>query len=464
MIPAVEWARELAGALVDAARKAGAEAADAAVSLGSAVSASARDGAVEEVARSSWRAAGLRVIVAGRLGFATSADAPLDARSIRALAESAVGLARVATPSDDNVLPVVGADLGAAAREAALRTWDDATADAGPDWATAHALAMDAALRRVPGVAGTKDVSAAARRGVLALATSSGFVGAQRGTSASLSCSAIAEDGTRKQTERDWDAARAVGALRPPEEVARVAAERALARVGARTLPPTRAPVIFDPSAARAFFGALLAAASGAAVARRRSWLAELRGERILPPGIAVIDDPSIVGGLASRAYDGEGVLTSRTVVVDEHGVLCTLLTDARSAHRLGVERSGHAARGATTLPSPAPTNTSVTGGSGALDDLIAATPRGLLVTTLLGHGPDPVTGDYSRGAAGFWIDDGAIAFPVDGLSIAGRMIDMARGIDRLGTDAEARSALRAPSVRFGELAIGGRGDATQSR
>lgn len=458
MIPAVEWARELAGALVDAARKAGADAGDAAVSLGSALSASAREGTIEELTRSSWRAAGLRVIVGGRLGFVSSADAPLDARSIRALAESALSLARVATPSDDNVLPPAVPDAGAAAREAALCTWDDATAEAGPDWATAHALAMDAALRRVPGVAGTKDVSATTRRGVLALATSSGFVGAQRGTAASLSCTAIAEDGGRKQSERDWDAARALAALRPPEELARVAALRTLARVGARALPPTRAPVIVEPSVARGFLAALLSAASGAAVARRRSWLCELLGEAVLPPGVSVIDDANIVGGLASRAYDGEGVLTPRTVIVDEAGVLRTLLTDAHSAHRLGVPLTGHAARSATTLPAPGSTNTLVTGGSGTLDDLIASTRRGLLVTSLLGHGPDAVTGDYSRGAAGFWIEDGAIAFPVDGLSIAGRMIDMLRGIDRVAADAESRAALRAPSLRFAELAIGGRG------
>ncbi|MBI1947247.1 MAG: TldD/PmbA family protein [Deltaproteobacteria bacterium] len=457
MIPAVEWSRELAGALVDAAKRAGADAADAAVGLGAALSASARDGAVEEVTRSSWRAAGLRVIVGGRLGFATSADAPLDARSIRALADAAVGLARVSTPSDDNVLPPTVPDAGAKEREAALGTWDDATAELGPDWATAHALAMEAALRRVPGIAATKEVSAATRHGILAVATSGGFLGAQRGTSASLSCAAVVEDGARKQTERDWDAARAVAALRAPEEVARAAAVRALARVGARKLAAVRAPVLFDPSMARGFFGALLAGVSGDVVARRRSFLAELRGERVLPAGISVVDDPSLVRGLASRVFDGEGLATPKTFIVDEAGVLRAFLHDARSAHRLGEAPTGHAARGATSLPHPAPTNTLVLGGSGTLDDLIAATERGLLVTGLLGHGPDLVTGDYSRGAAGFWIEGGAIAFPVEEVTIAGRMLDLLRGIDRVAADAETRAALRAPSIRFAEMVIGGR-------
>lgn len=457
MIPAVEWARELSGALVDAARKAGAEAADAAVGLGSALSVSARDGAVEDITRSTWRAAGLRVVVAGRLGFATSADAPLDARAIRALAETAVSLARVSTPSDDNVLPATVPDASAAQREAALRTWDDATAELGPQWACANALAMDSALRKVPGITAARDVSAATRRGVLALATSTGFVGAQRGTSASLSCSAIVEDGARKQTDRDWDAARRASTLRHPEVLAQTAAERTLARPGARKIAATRAPVLLDPSMSRAFFGALLAGISGETVARRRSFLRELRGERVLPAGIRVVDDPTVVGGLASRAFDGEGLLTPRTELVDDAGVLKGFLHDARSAHRLGDAPTGHAARGATTLPHPAPTNTLVEGGHGTLDDLIAATPRGLLVTAMLGHGPDLVTGEYSRGASGFWIEDGEIAFPVEEVTVAGKMLDMLRGIDAVADDAEARSALRAPSIRFAELAISGR-------
>ena len=457
MIPAVEWARELAGALVDAAKKAGADAADAAVGLGSALSASARDGAVEDVTRSTWRAAGLRVVVGGRLGFATSADAPLDARGIRALAETAVALARVSTPSDDNVLPPAAADASAAGREAALGTWDDATAELGADWACANALAMESALRKVPGIASARDVSAACRRGILALATSSGFVGAQRGTSASLSCSAIVEDGARKQSERDWDSARAAARLRHPEEIARKAAERALARPGARKIATTRAPVLFEPSISRGFFGALLSGISGDLVARRRSFLRELKGERILPSGLGVVDDPGLHGGLASRIFDGEGLATPRTEIVDDAGVLLTFLHDAKSAHRLGEAPTGHAARGATTLPHPAPTNTLIEGGQGTLEDLIAATPRGLLVTGLLGHGPDLVTGEYSRGASGFWIEDGEVAFPVGELTIAGHMLDMLRGIDKVGADAEARAALRAPSIRFAELAISGR-------
>jgi PmbA protein len=248
-----------------------------------------------------------------------------------------------------------------------------------------------------------------------------------------------------------------VTALRHPEDIARKAAERALARPGAQKLAATRAPVVLDPSTSRAFFGALLAGLSGELVAKRRSFLRELKGERVLPTGLSVVDDPTLVGGLASRVFDGEGLKTPPLTLVDAQGLLCAFLHDAKSAHRLGEPPTGHAARSATSLPHPAPTNTRVEGGRGTLDELIARTPRGLLVTGLLGHGPDLVTGDFSRGASGFWIEDGEIAFPVEEVTIAGRMLDMLRGIDAVADDAEARAALRAPSVRFGELAISGR-------
>lgn len=459
MVPSLEWARELACTLVDAARRAGAEACDATVGLGSSLSASARDGAIEDITRTSSRTAGLRVVVGGRLGFVTSADAPLDPRSIDELARAAVALARVSTASEHNVVPpsagLSATEIGA--RAAALETWDDATADAAPGWAIEQALQMERVLRGHPGISGVRDVSAGARRGVFALATSSGFSGAYRGTSASLSASAVVEDaGGKKQVEGWSHSSRRMSALPSPEHIAVEAARRALGRRGARKIETMRAPVIFDPSMARGFFASILGALCGDALARKQSFLAGKKGEQVLSPGVALVDDPALPGGFASRPFDGEGLVTPRQALIDNQGRITTWLHDARSASRLGEEPTGHASRGASSLPSPSPTNTTVEGGRGDLASIIRDTPRGLLVTRLLGRGVDMVTGDYSRGASGFFVEGGEIAFPVEEVTIAGTMFEMMKAIDRVGADLDERSSLRAPSIRFAEMQISG--------
>jgi PmbA protein len=460
VVPQVEWARELASALVDAAKRAGADAADATVGMGSSLSASARDGEIEDVTRATSRSAGLRVVVGGRLGFATSADAPLGTEAVDELARTAVALARASTPSEHNVIPRAADATPAeiAGRAAALATWDEATASAQPGWAIEQALVMEKILRGTTGISGVRDVSAGARRGVFALATSTGFAGAYRGTSASMSCSAVVEDtGGKKQVEGWYSGARKLASLQSPADVAAEAARRALARKGARKVESTRAPVIFDPMTARGFFGAILGAMCGDALARKQSFLAGKKGEVVLVPGIELVDDPALPGGFSSRPFDGEGLFAPRQSVIDKDGRITTWFHDARSAARMGEQPTGHASRGSSSLPSPSPTNTTVLGGRGDLASIIAETRRGLLVTRLLGRGPDMVTGDYSRGASGFWIEDGAIAFPVEELTIAGHMFEMMKGMDRVGADLDERSSLRAPSIRFAEMQISGR-------
>ena len=453
------WAEELAMALVDAAKKAGADACDATVGLSSSIQASARDGAIEDLEKSASRAAAVRVIVEGRLGFATSSDAPLTPRDVGDLAATAVALARLAGPADHNVILPPGGLSPAEIRAAgdALQTFDDVTAAAGPDWAAAQALLMEHVVRGHEGVVGVRSVSAGARRGIFALASSTGFVGSTRGTSCSLSCSAVVEDGARKQIEGWWSAARALHLLEDPASVADEAARRALARRGARKVPTTRAAVVFDAPTARGFLSAIVSGMSGEAIARRQSFLLGKKDDVVFVPGFPLVDDPSLPRGLASRPFDGEGQVGRRTILIDEHGRLVTWLHDGRSATRLGEPPTGHAARGATSLPMPSPTNTTLGGGRGDLASVVKETPRGLLVTRMLGHGPDMTTGDYSRGAAGYWIEDGAIAFPVEEVTIAGHMLDMMKGIDRVGADLDLRSSLRVPCLRFAELSIGGK-------
>jgi PmbA protein len=450
----------LACALVEAAKKHGALAADAAVQTSSSLSASARDGAIEEVTRASSRAAGVRVIVDGRLAIATAADAPRTAAEVDELARSAVALARISTPAAENVLARTDGADGIADHLARLALHDDATAALTPAWAIEQALTLDRVLRGHAGV-GTSDAGAYARRGSFALATSNGFAGSYRGTSVSTSVSGVVDDagagGTKKQVD-GWSAvSRAVGALEPAERTADEAARRVLARKGARKIESGRMPVIFDPMMARAFFGGVLGCMCGDALARGQSFLKELRGERVLAPGLRVVDDPLLPGGLASRPFDGEGVPSRARELFTADGALASFLFDARSAARLGVVTTGHAARGATTQPSPSPTNVVFEGGRGDLASIIARTPRGLLVTRMMGRGMDPVTGDVSRGALGFFIDGGALAFPVEEITVAGNALAMMRAIDAVGADPDTRGAIRAPTVRFAELTVSGR-------
>lgn len=454
-----EWARELASKLVEAAKRAGAGACDATVGVGASVSAKARDGEIEHVTRSSSRGAGLRVLVDGRLGFATAAEAPRTDEAIDELAHNAVALARISTPSEHNIIAPAtapeGDELDALVQR--LQLWDPDVAGAESGWAAEQALIMEKVLRGTAGIATVREVGAGTQWGLFALATSTGFSGSYGGTSASLSASGVADDaGGKKQVAGWWDAARRFQDLRDPESIARAAAERVLARVGARKVKSTRAPVLFDPVMAKGFFGALLGAINGDSVARKASFLKDKLGEEVLVKGISLQDDPLVAGGFGSHPFDGEGRRVEPTTLFDEEGRLRTWLLDSRSASRLGMKATGHASRSSMSLPSPSSSNVSVQGGSGDLESIIRETRRGLLVTSVLGHAPDMITGEYSRGAGGFWIEDGAIAHPVEEVTIAGHMLEMMKGIDRVGADLDTRSSLHAPTLRFGELAISG--------
>jgi PmbA protein len=452
------WAEDLAMALVDAARKAGASACDATAGLSASLSASARDGAVEEVTRSQSRSAAVRVIVDGKLGFATSSDAPISLDDIDELARTAVALAALSTSSPHNV--VLGGAFAPAnevrAAGDALGTWDDATALLDPAWCAQQALSCERVVRGHDGVSGVRDVSAGVRRGVFALATSTGFLGSLRGTTAQLKASAVVDDGNKKQVDSWWSQARAKAGVDEASVVGDAAARRALSRRGGRKLSSQTLPVIFDPPMARGFFGGVLGVLCGDAVARKQSFLQGAVGTQVMPAGLLLVDDPLLPGGFASRAFDGEGQPAAQKVIVDDGGRLAGFFLDGRWAARLQAASTGHAARGSTSLPHAAPTNTTLTGGRGDLASIIAETKKGLLVTKVLGRGPDATTGDLSRGAAGFFIDDGAVAFPVEEITIAGNARELLLQLDRVGADVDVRSSLRVPSLRFAAMAIGG--------
>ncbi len=256
--------------------------------------------------------------------------------------------------------------------------------------------------------------------------------------------------------ERDYWASvrRHLADLAPAEEVGRIAGERAVRRLDAEQLTTRRAPVLFEPRAASGFLGHLLSAANGAAVARGASLLADRRGTRVLAEGITVRDDPTVERGLASRPFDGEGIASAPVdLVVD--GVLAAFLLDLATARRLGLEGNGRAYRG-TGAPSPSATNVAVTGGAGDLASLMREAGTGLLVTDLIGMGANIVSGNYSRGAAGFWFENGEVVRPVAEVTIAGHLSDMFAAA-RFGDDAPGLSAVDAPSVLVEGLTIGGR-------
>lgn len=438
----------LAQALVEEGLKAGADGADALVTWGEDLGVGCREGALEEAERSESIDVGLRVLLGQRQACVSASDS--SPRTVRALAERAVAMAREA-PEDPWCGLVPPDQRGTPVDADSLRLEDPALS---PDPATLEAIASaaEAAARAVPGVAQADRAQAGWQRGRVALATSTGFCGSYGRTSFSISVSAIAGVGTGMESDYDYAVRRGAADLPDPAEIGRKAGERAVARLGARKAPAGPAPVIFDRRISASLIGHLLAAANGAAVARGASWLKDRMGAAVLPPWATLVEEPLRLGGPASRPFDGEGV-ASRTSAIVEGGRLARWLLDSATARQLGLATTGNARRGTSAPPSPGTSNVTLTGGHGTLDDLLADAGRGLLVTSLLGSSINPTTGAYSRGAAGFWIENGAIAYPVSEVTIAGSLPEF---LPRLmaADDADPFMASVVPSLRVDGLVI----------
>jgi PmbA protein len=256
--------------------------------------------------------------------------------------------------------------------------------------------------------------------------------------------------------ERDYDYSTAIFAadLADPAAIGKSAGERAVKRLGAKKMPTCRCPVVFDPRVARGFISHLLGSISGPSIARGTSFLKDRLGERIFPEAITIIDDPHRRRGLRSKPFDGEGIGNRRRAIIDK-GVLTTWLLDLRSSRQLGLQTTGHAARGTASPPSPSATNVWIEPGALSPKELIADIESGLYVTEMMGMGVNGVTGDYSRGAAGFWIDKGEIAFPVSEMTVAGNLKDIfARLI--AANDLEFKAGADAPTLRVDDLTVAG--------
>ncbi|GAB4122799.1 MAG: TldD/PmbA family protein [Rhodothalassiaceae bacterium] len=444
-----EGAEAVLDLLIAGARKAGATDADALAIRSEAVSASVRLGALEDIERAESTAIGLRVFVGHRQATLSSSD--LDKESLSALACRAVEMAKVA-PEDPHAGLADPARLGIAP-DADRLDLADGTALLEDDLRRL-ALAAEDSARAVPGVTNSGGAGAGRTRHRLSLRSSNGFAGSYESTNFSLSVTVLA--GASDAMERDYaySTARHYGDLQPPEALGREAGERAVRRVGARRIATGKMPVLFEPRVANSLVGHFAQAVNGIAIARGTSFLAAFRGKAVFAPGIAIWDDPTRRRGLKSRPFDAEGVMSAPLALVED-GILENWLLDSASARRLGLETTGSATRGLASPPAPASSNLWIAAGEASPESMIADIGRGLYVTELIGMGVNPVTGDYSRGASGYLIENGRLGAPVSEVTVAGNLIDMFRTLIP-ASDLEFRYGTNAPTLLVPDMMVAG--------
>jgi PmbA protein len=438
---------DIADRLVLAARKAGADAADAVVVRSISQSVEIRDGAVEESERAEGDDLGLRVLVGKKQAIASTTD--LSAAATAELVSRAVAMAKVAPE-----------DRFAGLAEEKLLAHDFPDLDLlDPELPTVAALeaqarAAEQAGLAVKGVSKSGGASAAAGIGGIVLATSTGFHGSYLGSSHSLSMMAIAGDGTGMERDYDFSSAPHASDLETPERIGRTAGERAIARLGPRKVTTRKVPVVFDPRVAGTIVSHLAGAVNGASVARKTSFLRDKMGARLFGGGIRIVDDPFRKRGLRSRPFDGEGVKGDVLNLIED-GVLQTWLLDSSTARELGLATNGRASRGVSSAPSPSATNLHLAAGKPTPDELIADIKDGFYVTDLIGSGVNGVTGDYSRGASGFWIENGKRTYAVSEVTIAGHLLDIFRSLTP-ANDLEFKFGINSPTVRIEGLTVAG--------
>jgi PmbA protein len=433
--------------LVKAALARGADAADAVALRGMSLAIEVRDGAVEESERAEGDDLGLRVLIGKRQAVVSTNDMATDGSA--ALAERAVAMARAAPE-----------DKFAGLADAALLAHDFPDLDLiDPELPTiteleAMARAAEVAGLAVKGVAKSGGASASAGIGGMVLVTSHGFRGAYLGSRHGLSMTAIAGEGTGMERDYDYSSVLHAADLESPEKIGRTAGERAVERLNPRKVSTRKVPVVFDRRVSGSLVSHLASAANGASVARKTSFLRDKMGEKLFADGIRIIDDPLRKRGLRSHPFDGEGVAGRKLALVDD-GVLCSWILDCATARELGLATTGHAQRGVSSVPSPGASNLHLEAGRLSPEALIADIKDGFYVTDLIGMGANMVTGDYSRGASGFWIENGKRTFAVSEVTIAGHLLDIFRTLTP-ANDLEFRYGTNAPTVRLEGLTVAG--------
>ena len=440
--------QDLTHALLDAAKKAGAEQADALAVSATALSIDIRRGALEQAERSEATDMGLRVIIGGRSAIVSASDT--SARTIADMAERAVAMAGEA-PVD----PYTGlADPGQLAKGWDLEALDLCDKAPEPDAAALEADARAAEAAAMAGGAVQVEASGHYARQALHMAATNGFDGGYARTSRSISAVAFVGQGTGM--ERDWSGETRVYQADLPgaDTVGALAIERAKARLGARKPATGAYPMLFDERVASTLIGHLLSAANGSAIARGASWLRDSLGQQVLPKGMTVVEDPRRARIGASRPFDGEGLATARRVIVED-GILQGWTLDLATGRKLGMASTANAVRGTSSPPAPATSNIDLSPGTVTRDDLIRDMGTGLLITSLIGSTVNPTTGDYSRGASGFWVENGQIAYPVNECTVAGNLRDFLLRLTA-ANDARQHLSTRVPSLLVEGLTLAG--------
>ncbi len=445
-----ERLKQLTDDLLQAAKRAGATAADALAVDGTGLSMQTRDGALEEAESAEGADIGLRVFLGQKQATVSSSDIRPETVSI--MAERAVAMA--AEAPEDPYCGQADPDQLATSWDVAALDLDDPSEAPSPTELADDAARAEAAARAVKGVSQVDGAGTSYGRTEIYLAMSNGFSAGYARTQRSTSCVAIAGEGL--EMERDYcGEGRAYGSDLPsPEEIGRLAGERAVARFGAGRPPTGAFPILFDERISSSLIGHLMSAINGAAIARGASWLKDAMGEQVLPAGLSLTEDPNRVRISGSRPFDGEGLPVQRRNWVED-GVLKGWVLDLANARKLDMAPTGNASRGVSSTPSPSVSNLALTPGSHSRDDLLAEMGTGLLVTSMIGSTINPNTGDYSRGASGFWVENGEITRPVNECTVAGNLRDMLMRITP-ANDARSHLSRQVPSLLVEGLTIAG--------
>ena len=437
--------------LLRTARSRGATGGDALLVDSTSFDTQVRLGDVETVQNSHQKRLGLRLFFGQR--SATTSTSDFSPASLRQLLDDSCALAQAMAADEHAGLP----DLDEVATTVAeLELCDDSLQQLPP--ADRIAMARDAekaALDYDRRITNSEGGSYDSSQGEVTYVNSHGFVGQYRASLASMSVSSIASDDSGMQSGSWFTAGRRMAALQAPEALGREAARRTIRRLGARRVPTQKVPVVFEASVAAGLLNHLFSAVSGSAIYRAASFLTDCIGEKIAPETVTVYDDGTLPGAPGSKPFDGEGLPTRRTAVV-ENGVLLTYLLDTYTGRKLGMRSTGNAARSAGDAPSVGATNFFMVPGTASPEEIIASVPSGLYVTGLIGFGVNPVTGDYSRGASGLWIEGGEPTFAVEEITIAGNLRQMLADIEMIGNDLDQRRRVMAPTLKIREMTIAG--------
>ena len=443
---------ELAADVIKRARAAGATDAECTISEGEEFSANVRMREVESLKEAGSRGAGLRILIGKNTGSSYTSD--LSKEGIERLVKQAVELAAITTEDPHAGLPEPE-ELGSISADLQLYCADVAQLETALKIETAK-RAEDAALRTDPRIFNSEGASFDTHTGRHIFANSRGFAGEYAASHCSLAVAPVARDGESMERDYWYTMARGFAGLEPPEQVGRIAAERALRRLNAVKVETQKVPVVFEPRVARSLLDNIFEAVHGMSIYRHESFLAGKLGEKVASENVTVVDDATIPGLFGTSPFDDEGVPSRRTVVIDK-GVLKSYLLNCYAARKLGMKTTGNASRGLTGNAGIGHGNLFLEKGVQTPEQILASIPNGFYVTELLGFGVNIVTGDYSRGAAGLWIRNGELAFAVSEVTIAGNLNDMLLGLETIGCDLEFRGAVAAPTLKIGEMTVGGR-------